>query len=342
MLFFSRWKVIAILASMLAGGAFAAAHVSAESFVAELDGQDLLDTVIARQAGDVRAALREAGIDDQGVKVTPDGVTAKVSDADAPEKATEILDGLARSNRDASGNQIFTLAQSGSHFTLTLSDTVGEALISDAVEQSMKILRDRLDRLGVTDATVQRHDGRRILIRLPDDTNAVQTARMIGRKGALTFQAVCESQPVAAADVPPADCVAYPLKQTPQQKLWVQSAAGAIVDGDDIDDGEANIDPISKKPVVNFKFSRKGTERFGKLTSAHVGKPLAIILDQRVVSAPRINAPILGGSGQIFGDFTPEEAWSIALALRSGALPARIHYIATGPGKDAEAKQQDP
>jgi protein-export membrane protein SecD len=342
MLFFSRWKVIAILATGLAGAAFAASHVSAESFMAELDGQDLLDTMIARQAGDVRTALREAGIDDKGVKAAPTGLTAEISEAGAVEKAREILDGLVRTSRDTSGNQIFTLAQSGPQFIFALPDTVGEALISRAVEQSMKILHDRLDRLGVADAFVQRHDRRRILIKLPDNINAVQIARMIGRKGMLTFQAVCVSQPVGAADIPPADCVAYPFKQNPQQKLWVQTVANAIVSGDDINDGEANIDPVSKEPVVNFRFNRKGTERFGKLTSEHVGKPLAIILDQRVVSAPRINEPILGGAGQISGYFTPEEAWSVALVLRSGALPARIHYISTGPGTDAEAKQQDP
>jgi protein-export membrane protein SecD len=330
MLHFPRWKVTVILATGLAGTAFAVSHVSAESFVAELDGQDLLDTVIARQAGDVRVALREAGIDDKGVRATPKGLTAEISEAGTIEKAREILDGLVRSNRDGSGDQIFTLAQSGPQFIFALSDTVGEGLINHAVEQTMKILHDRLDRLGVTDASVQRRDRRRILIKLPDNTNAVQIARMIGRKGTLTFQAVCESQPARAADIPPADCVAYPLKQAPLQRLWVQTADSAIVDGDDVNDGEANIDPLSKEPVVNFRFNRKGTERFGKLTSDHIGKPLAIILDQHVVSAPRIIEPILGGAGQISGDFTPEEAWSVALALRSGALPARIHYVTTG------------
>jgi|GEM_PF-3506998 len=342
MLHFPRWKVTAILATGLAGATFAVSHVSAESFVAELDSEDLLDTVIARQAGAVRAALREAGISDNGVKAMPKGLTAEILQAGAVEKAREILDGLVRSNRDGSGNQIFTLAQSGQRFIFTFSDTEGEALINQAVEQSIKILHDRLDRLGVTDASVQRHDRRRILIELPDNTNAVQTARMIGRKGTLAFQAVCESQPAEAGDIPPADCVAYPLKQAPHQKLWVQTAAGAMVGGDDINDGEASIDPASKKPVINFRFNRKGAERFGKLTSDQVGKSLAIILDQRVVSAPRINEPVLGGAGQISGDFTPEEAWSVALALRSGALPAHIHYIATSPGTDAGAKQQDP
>jgi protein-export membrane protein SecD len=114
------------------------------------------------------------------------------------------------------------------------------------------------------------------------------------------------------------------MKEEPQQMLWVQTSSAATVDGADLNDAQAGFDSRNNEPIVNFRFNQKGALRFGRLTTDNVGKPFAIVLDNQVISAPRINEPILGGSGQISGNFTTEEANSLAIVLRSGALPARL------------------
>jgi SecD/SecF fusion protein len=106
--------------------------------------------------------------------------------------------------------------------------------------------------------------------------------------------------------------------------LSEQTSSAATVDGADLKAAQSGFDSRTNEPIVNFHFNQKGALRFGKLTADNVGKPFAILLDQQVISAPRINDAILGGSGQISGNFTVEEANALAVVLRSGALPARL------------------
>ena len=114
------------------------------------------------------------------------------------------------------------------------------------------------------------------------------------------------------------------MKEEPNQIMWVQTSSAATVDGADLSDAQPSFDE-NNQPIVSFKFNQRGALRFGKLTADNVGKPFAIILDGVVQSAPRINEPILGGSGQISGNFTVEETTKdLAIVLRSGALPAKL------------------
>ncbi|MBM3520374.1 MAG: protein translocase subunit SecD, partial [Alphaproteobacteria bacterium] len=139
-------------------------------------------------------------------------------------------------------------------------------------------------------------------------------------------QLVCDSQPAAEGQTPPPDCRALPMKDQPSQILWVQTSSRATVDGADLNDARAAFGQ-NNDPVVTFRFNTRGAERFARLTRENVGKPFAIILDDVVVSAPRINEPILGGSGQISGNFSTEETSDLAVVLRSGALPAKLTIV---------------
>jgi protein-export membrane protein SecD len=116
------------------------------------------------------------------------------------------------------------------------------------------------------------------------------------------------------------------MKDDPKNILWIQTSSRATVDGADLTDARGSFDQ-NNRPVVSFRFNQKGAERFGKMTRDNVGKPFAIVLDEMVMSAPRINEPILGGSGQISGNFTVEETNSLAVVLRSGALPAKLSIV---------------
>ncbi|HFB97546.1 MAG TPA: protein translocase subunit SecD, partial [Bryobacterales bacterium] len=113
----------------------------------------------------------------------------------------------------------------------------------------------------------------------------------------------------------------------PQQKYWVQTSRRATVEGTDLVDAQPAFDSRTGEPIVTFRFNQKGALKFGRLTQANVGKPFAIILDGKVVSAPVIQTPILGGTGQISGRFTVEETKLLAIVLRSGALPAKLTIV---------------
>ena len=109
--------------------------------------------------------------------------------------------------------------------------------------------------------------------------------------------------------------------------MWVQTSSRATVEGEDLVDAQPAFDSRNNEPIVSFRFNQKGALRFGKLTQENVGRPFAIILDSVVMSAPVINEPILGGTGQISGRFTTEEASDLAIVLRSGALPAKLTVV---------------
>lgn len=353
MLFFSRWKVLAILASVLLGVLFALPNVlpkniqetlrqhtilrpvtlgldlqGGSNVLMEVDRKELVNTLITQQMGDIRATLRTARI---GYKLnrTPNGVTVQITQAADADKANEVLRTLTQPVDTGlfgtgASSHIFTLDRSGQQFTYTFSDAGLEARVSRAVEQSLRIIENRVNGSGIAEASIQRQGKDRIVIQLPGVGDPDQVVKMIGQTAKLTFQLVCESQPNSATDSPPQDCAALPMKEDPQRNMWVQTSSAATVEGGDLKDARAAFDQRNNEPIVNFSFNQKGALRFGKLTTDNVGKPFAIVLDNQVISAPRINEPILGGSGQISGNFTVEEANSLAIVLRSGALPARL------------------
>ncbi len=119
----------------------------------------------------------------------------------------------------------------------------------------------------------------------------------------------------------------------PGAKLPVEKQV--MVQGEDLTDAQPGFDQRTQEPVVNFRFNIRGGQRFGEVTAANVGRPFAIVLDGKVISAPRILGPIMGGSGQISGHFTVESANNLAILLRAGALPAKLTIVeerTVGPG----------
>jgi protein-export membrane protein SecD len=150
---------------------------------------------------------------------------------------------------------------------------------------------------------------------------------ILGKTARLQFRLLCDSQPTGTGQRPPAECEELPEQKNPNQKYWVQTSSRATVEGEDLNDAQPAFDSRTSEPIVNFRFNQKGAVRFGKLTQENVGRPFAIVLDNEVVSAPRINEPILGGSGQISGRFSVDEAKDLAIVLRSGALPAKLTIV---------------
>jgi protein-export membrane protein SecD len=356
MLHFSRYKTIAILASVVLAIIFALPNVlspagqdfmfktigarpitlgldlqGGSNVVMEVDRKDLRDQLTQQLTGDIRASLREAKIGYKGITKTENGVSVRLSNVADVDRAKIELQKLQQpltGGLMSSGLAVnlFDLATDGEALSFTFSEQGLDAKVAVAIGQSLKIVENRINALGTSEPTIQQQGKDRIAIQLPGVQNPDQVKDVIGRTAKLTFQLLCQEQPTGANQNPPQECLALPMKDQPAQMLWVQTSSRATVDGADLTDAQPSFDQ-NNQSVVSFRFNQKGSLRFGKLTAENVGKPFAIILDNVVVSYPNINEPILGGSGQISGNFSTEEASNLAVVLRSGALPAKLTIV---------------
>ena len=333
----------------------------------EVDRKDLIAQIQLQQSGDVRAALREAKIAYSGITRIANGVTVKISKPEDMERAQTALGNLLQpqtGNLLSGGASInlFDLTANDGGFAFTVADKGLEARIGKAIKQSLKILENRINSLGTTEPVIQQQGLDRIAVQLPGVDDPDKVKNILGKTAKLAFQLLCEEQPTGGNKNPPQDCVAFPLKDAVDKliadkatagdtksltekelsdlpSLWVQTSSRAMVDGADLTDAQPSFDQ-NNRSVVTFKFNQKGALRFGKLTADNVGKPFAIVLDSIVQSFPTIQDAILGGTGQISGNFTVEESASLAIVLRSGALPAKLTIVeerTVGPSLGADS-----
>lgn len=360
MLHFPRWKSLSILAAIILALIVALPNVLSKDMqdklkaynlhpvtlgldlqggsnvLLEIDRNDLKDKLSQQIVGDIRNALREAKIGYSGINRTESGVTVRILKPEDVDRAAVELKKLLQpvdTGLFGSGgqNNLLDLSQQDQQFTLSYSEKGIDAKIALAIGQSLKIVENRINALGTAEPVIQQQGKDRIVVQLPGIQNPDQIKNVIGRTAKLSFQLLCEAQETAAGQNPPPECKALPVKKDPgrpdaSQTLWVQTSSRATVDGADLVDARPAFDQQNQS-VVSFRFNTKGAERFAKLTRENVGKPFAIILDEEVVSYPRINEPILGGSGQISGNFTTQEASDLAIVLRSGALPAKLTIV---------------
>jgi preprotein translocase subunit SecD len=204
------------------------------------------------------------------------------------------------------------------------------------IDQSVPIIEKRINELGLVEPTVQRQGTDRILVQVPGLGDPRRLLELLGRTAKLEFRLVDTSMSAqdAAQGRAPSDTEVLYEKQG-DQRVPVLVKKQALVEGADLTDAQASFDQRTAEPIVNFKFNSTGARKFGRATQENVGRPFAIILDNEVISAPVIREPILGGSGQISGNFTVESANNLAILLRAGALPAKLTVIeqrVVGPG----------
>ena len=212
----------------------------------------------------------------------------------------------------------------GMHLVLRVdtSKLTGKAK-DDALPRAMEILRNRIDSMGVGETAIQRQGEDQLLVQLPGVTDRDKAVDMVKRVAHLEFKIV-ESDNAKVKDaldgkVPEG----YELKYTKGEgKDAVLIKSEAVLQGDSISDAKVDFDSASMLPKISLSFNGKGTKDFGDLTSRHVGERLAIVMDNEVLSAPNIREAITSGTAEITGQFTFDEASVLALALRSGSLPA--------------------
>ncbi len=217
--------------------------------------------------------------------------------------------------------------QGGSHIVLEAKDTKDTKVTPEAVDGAMEIIRNRVDELGVVEPTIQRVGERRIIVELPGVEDPQRAIRLIGTTALLEFvntgpQSLPRNAVWNAAGT--VVTVPGPEKRTLPLKKEV------IVTGADLAEARAAFEQGQVRagtPIVSFRFKGPGAKKFEAYTAGHVGQFLTIILDNRVISSPSIRERISGGSGQISGGFTLEEARELAVLLRAGALPVPVEVI---------------
>ncbi len=190
-------------------------------------------------------------------------------------------------------------------------------LKNSILDNSLEIVRRRIDEVGTKDPTIIRRGNDRILIELPglDDPNRIK--KLLGKTANLTFRLISNTEDSFGSEI-----ISF---EDGSSELRVNKRI--IMSGDSIINAKPTVDNQNNETVVSFTLNRIGTKKFGRATTKNVGKRLAIILDNKIISAPQIREAITGGTGQISGDFDFQSATDFALLLRSGALPAPLNVI---------------
>ncbi len=296
--------------------------------LAEVQVEDVYKQRMDALWPEVRNALR--GLRDEvgtirRQKSAPGTLVVKISKPEGMARAIAAVRALARPVVTLTGVGSNDIEVSGAGDTLTVQLSEAEKLATDdrTIQQSLEIIRRRVDEVGTREPTIQRQGERRILIEVPGLKSADELIDLIGTTAKLTFHPVVSR--TTSPDVRPGprqivlpsrneEGVYYVLEETP------------VVTGEELRNAQPSFDR-NGLPAVSFQFNTSGARKFGDYTAANVGAPFAIVLDGEVISAPRINEPIPGGSGIISGNFTIEESTNLAVLLRAGALPASMKFL---------------
>ncbi len=374
MLYFARWKVLAILATVLVGLAFLAPNFLSVSATNALPswlphkhvrlGLDLrggshlllevdINAVVRERLNtlvdDTRNALREDQIGYTGLGVSPANVVRlTIRDAAQVDKAVTKIKALSHDIRQgALGTSVADIAVTnvGPEISVKLTDVAITDRATQAVAQSIEVVRRRIDETGTQEPIIQRQGTDRILVQLPGVDDPDRVKRLLGKTAKLTFQLLDNETALSdalAGRLPAGSEVVESENERNGDGSPVKYVlkSRAIITGEMLVDAQATFDSRSGSPVVSMRFDSAGARKFGEATTDNVGKRFAIVLDNKVLSAPVIREPILGGTGQIEGNFTVQTANDLSVLLRAGSLPAPLVVIeerTVGPGLGADS-----
>lgn len=316
----------------LRGGSYLLLEVDTNSIKSDRS-QSLLE--------DIRSTFRQNKIKYSGLKTNKNGAQVTIRDELKINEAKKLVQELNISSSNLFSNtynEEFSINVNNNFFLLNLNENSLKEKYRSAVSQSIEIIRRRIDGLGVTEPSIQRQGNNRILLEVPGMDDPQRLKDLLGQTAKLNFRMVDASISVSEAKQTRIPSRSEIIKDTNGFEYLVMKKV--LVSGERLVDAQASFDQATNAPIVNFRFDTLGGKYFAKATSENVGKPFAIILDNEVISAPVIRTPILGGSGQIEGGFTVEEANNLSILLRAGALPAPLEIleektIGPGLGKDS-------
>ena len=379
MVYIARWQIFLVLAVCAFGLIFAAPNALERKTTEDLPGwlphkqislgldlqggshlllevevEEVIEEQLTTLTDSVRSGLRQARIGYTGLGTEGTSVVFQVRDLTELERTREVVAEIAGGFGGGIGLVRGIVTSAGREVEATVSDdgsailALTEKSIKDrqqrAIEQSIEIIRRRIDETGTREPTIQRQGANRILVQLPGVGDPERVKRLLGKTAKLTFHLLDPTTTVAQAlrgQLPPGSMLlpGDDVDAAGQPTTEYVVRRRVEVGGDRLIDAQPTFDQ-NNQPVVSFRFDTVGGRKFGDATKENVGRRLAIVLDGQVISAPVIREPILGGSGQISGNFTVSSAQDLALLLRAGALPVPLVILeerTVGPGLGADS-----
>ena len=274
----------------------------------EADTRTVLSQRLETMQDAARSELRKKNIGYTDLVTKRDGISLQLrnsaQDRDAAYKLLRTLDQQAIVDISGDGR-----------VDITLDDAALAALTTQVINQSIEIIRRRVDESGTKEPLIQRQGTDRIVVQLPGVDDPERIKALLGKTAKMTFHLLDET-----ALQPGPTSMKLPMRETPGQFAIVKKRV--MVSGDMLLDSQPAFE--RNMPVVSFRFDSIGAKRFCDVTRENVGKPFAIVLDGEIISAPVIRDAICGGAGIISGDFSVAEANDLSLLLRAGALPAPL------------------
>ena len=357
MLQFKRWQLFLIYGLIALGAIFAAPNLVPEATRAALPGyvpkthvnlgldlqggsylrlsvdtEKVVDDRLAGVRQEIQRAMRPSGGRERVELERPptveaDGaITLRVRDDADIEEATKRVREITRPAGALSlAAQPYAVNIDGRDISIEITREARRLYAQEALGDSIEVVRRRIDPAGTKEVTIQAQGTDRIIVQVPGDNDPDALKALINRTGQLSFHrhdATVDATDAAAGLLPPGR-ILLPLSADEGGGSLVLYEEPEVT-GDMVETASAGLNTDGAGFQINFSFDSRGARRFGEYTREHVGELFAIVLDGQIISAPRIQSPITGGSGRIVGSFSPEEAANIATLIRSGALPAPL------------------
>lgn len=357
MMYFERWKVWLITIVCIWGVAYSAPNLMSDAMKAKFAemsswlpnksvslGLDLqggahllmqvdMDYAVKNRLNDMSEAAKRDLLKERigyvGLRIEGESVLfqLRAQDDETRSKALKIARKLYEGvEADISDDGLITA---------TLSPMAVTEIKTQTLNQSIEIVRRRIDETGTREPAIQRQGYERILVQLPGVDDPERIKQLLVKTASMTFHLVDENSSEPGARLSPSS-IMYPMKENPQIQLAVKKRAE--LQGERLVDAQPSFE--DGMPVVTFRFDRIGTDKFCRITRENQHKRFAVVLDKEIVTAPSINEPICGGAGRISGRFTVQETVDTSLLLRAGALPAPLTFMeerTIGPSLGADS-----
>ena len=298
----------------LRGGAHVLVEVSLEEVYSER---------LSSYWPDIRKSLRTIRNSVGSIKQVSGGINELLIEIGAQEGLLEAIDLVVKEARSIGVGGLEVSSKGENVIKISLGENERKKIDNQTMEQSLEIIRRRVDEAGTREPTIQRQGERRILIQVPGLGSAEELLRLIGKTARLTFHPV-KNNKVSCNKKANLETIILPSSE--DRALCLSLQKKSVVSGSELTNAQPSFDQ-NNRPAVSFQFNPVGGRKFGEYTKENIGNPFAIVLDSEVISAPVIQSHIPGGAGIITGSFTVDESNRLAILLRAGALPASIRVL---------------
>ena len=293
----------------------------------EIDVNPLIVKKLDEKSSDLKKNFIEKKINFKNLNILDNKITFELKDPTQKDSVINVINDSSnkgtffrvKKNIENTSKDFFYRIEKDI-FILQFTDEYIKHLKKDAINQSVEIVRKRVDQLGTKEPAIQQKGESRILVELPGLADPSTFKNILGKTAQLNFKFLKTSNTSG-------DNLGFEKIKNKSDNSFIEVEKKLIVSGENLTDAQPGFDRQTNQSIVSFKFDSVGAKKFANATKDNVGRPLAIILDNEIISSPVIREPILTGSGQISGGFTVEEANQLAILLRAGALPAPMKII---------------